>query len=483
MDEAPVLPRRKLRRDDVIDVAVERFDERGRGVARHDGQTVLLRRGIPGDRLRVRITHRRRDVAEGVTLERLEASALGVAAPCPHFGSCGGCTLQHLDYAAQLAGKRRLVEEPLRAAGLLADGVAVEPVAGADDPWRYRNKMEFTFASRRWVDPSEPANAPADFALGQHASGMYGKVVDVTGCAIEDEAADRVLASARELARAHGLAPWDVHAHTGLLRHLVLRTARGREPGAPRELLVNLVTSTDAHELVDPYARALLARHPEITTLVHNVNTKLAATAIGERERVLHGRGFLYERLFDLVFAVSANSFFQTNTAQAERLFAIVREEARLGGTELVHDLYCGTGSIALLLARAAREVVGFEQNPGSVADARRNAALNAIGNARFVEGDVLVEVARTGAGKPDVLVLDPPRAGLHPKVVPHLAALASRRIVYVSCNPASAARDLVPLTASGYAIERVRPVDLFPHTPHVECVVSLVRTAAAGGG
>ena len=504
-------PSRKLRRDDEIEVVVAAFDERGFGVARHEGQTVRLRRASVGDRLRVRVTRRRRDVADAIVLERLERGAHAVEARCAHFGNCGGCTLQDLDYAGQLAGKRQLVDRALRAAGLL-ERVAVEPVVGASDAWRYRNKMEFTFASRRWVDRDEPPDAPADFALGLHASGYFGKVVDVASCAIQSAAADPILATARELARAHGLEPWDVRAHTGLLRYLVVRTsrgaARGRRRGAfePRdsaarapvevgtdareagvgaetpgargatEILVVLVTSTDAHERVDPYLRDLLARHPEITTLVHSVNTRLASTAIGERERVVHGAGFIHEHVGGLDFAISAGSFFQVNPAQAEKLFAIVVEEARLSPDDLVFDLYCGTGSIALSLARRAREVVGFEQVASAIVDARRNAELNAIANARFVEGDVLVEIAREGLGRPDVLVVDPPRAGLHPKVPAHLVALGARRIVYVSCNPVAAARDLAALVGGGYAVLRIRPVDLFPHTPHVECVVSLVR-------
>ena len=254
----------------------------------------------------------------------------------------------------------------------------------------------------------------------------------------------------------------------------MLRCAR-----ASGEILVDLVTSSEAPELIDEYARAVLARHPAITTFVQDVNDRPAQTAQGDplRQRVLHGPGFIVERLLGLSFAISAGSFFQTNSAQAERLFALVREELGARGDELVFDLYCGTGTIALVLAGTVREVVGFELAPSSVADARANAARNGIANARFVEGDVLLSLGREAA-RPDVCVVDPPRAGLHPRLLPVLASLAPRRIVYVSCNPVSGARDARALVAAGYRLARVRPIDLFPHTPHVESVFALERVS-----
>ena len=464
---------RKPRPGDELELSIEAFDERGNGLARARDHLFVVRRAVPGERVRVKALRRRRTRVEAVVLERLDRGPDVVDARCAHAGSCGGCTLQALAYPAQLAGKRRLVREALAAHGL--SRLAVDPVIGAADPWRYRNKMEFGFASRRYVEAHEPPGAEASFALGLHAAGLHQKVVDVRACPIQRDAGDAILASARAIAREHGLAPWDVATHTGLLRHLVVRTARGGE-----QVLVSLVTSADAPLEVERFARALLARHPGLTTLVHGVNSRPAQTAIAERERVLHGPGRLVERLGDLEFAVSAGSFFQTNTAQAERLFEVVREEARLAGGETVFDLYCGAGTIALALARAAAEVVGFEQVSSSVADARANAERNGIANARFVEGDVLAELARDRLPRPDLVVVDPPRAGLHPRVPARIAELAPARVVYVSCNPGALARDLAAFEALGWGAQRVRPVDLFPHTPHVECVAALERAEPA---
>src|SRR5258705_3300114 len=271
--------------------------------------------------------------------------------------------------------------------------------------------MDLALGASRWIHGSESAGAPAGFALGLHGASLFHKVIDVRGCAIQSPAADRILAAAREIAIDLGLAPWDVYAHTGLLRYLVVRVA-----ATTGEILVALVTSADAPEAVERFARALLARDLGITTLVHGVNPRPADTAIAERERVLFGPGWIREELAGVVFALSSSSFFQTNTLAAEELVALVRAEAALSGREIVLDLYCGTGMLALSLARSAREVVGFEISAAAVADARGNAERNGIGNARFHLGDVIDGIAAMPAGaRPDVLLLDPPRAGLHP--------------------------------------------------------------------
>jgi 23S rRNA (uracil1939-C5)-methyltransferase len=462
---------RKPRRGDLLDVRVEGFDARGRACGSSGEFRARLRRGVPGELVRARVIRRRRDLVDAIALERLEASPIAVPARCAHFGACGGCRLQDVAYAAQLEGKRRLVEAALASRGL-AGRAEVEPVRPAPLLYGYRNKMEFSFGSRRWIDPTEPAGATSSFALGLHAAELFDKVVDVRACAIQPPAADAILSAAREIALERALEPWDARAHTGLLRHLVVRTAR-----ATGGILVGIVTSREAEAEIGGFADALLARGLGITTLVHGVNSRPADTAIAERVRVLFGPGFLVEELGGLRFELSYSSFFQTNTAAAEVLVSIVREEASVAATDVVWDLYCGIGMLALSLAGSAREVVGFEVVPSAVADARRNAERNGIPNARFVEGDVVpgLEAAK-GSPPPDLLLLDPPRSGLHPKVFEAIDPLPARRLVYVSCNPAAAARDVERLCASGWRAGRVRPVDLFPHTPHVECVVGLSR-------
>ncbi len=460
---------RKPRRGDVVLVRVDGFDARGSASGTSSDYRVRLRRGLPGDLVRARVIRRRRSRIDALTLERVERSPHEVPAKCAHFGSCGGCALQDLDYARQLEGKHRLVESVVRARPALAD-VAIEPVIPATDRFGYRNKMEFSFGAQRWIEAREPEGAQAGPALGLHAATVYSKVVDVASCAIQSPAGDRVLAAARAIAIARGLSFWDARTHAGLLRHLVLRVARGTG-----EILVGIVTSEDARESVDGMAGDLLARGLGVTTIVHGVNARPADTAAADSVRVLHGPGTIRERLGSLVFSLSLASFFQTNTLGAERLVELVREEARLSGEETVFDLYCGTGALGLSLARSAREVLGFEITPAAVLDARANAAANGIANARFVLGDVVASLADVPE-RPDLVLLDPPRPGLHPRMIPALLALAPPRIVHVACNPAALARDLEALVLGGYRPGPIRPIDLFPHTPHVECVVRLER-------
>ncbi len=312
-----------------------------------------------------------------------------------------------------------------------------------------------------------------DFALGMHSPGWHEKVIDLQHCAIHFEGADGLVATVRELALERGLSPWDTEEHTGLLRYLVLR--KGERTG---DVLVNLVTSEDAREVVDGLAAALLERHPEVTTFVHSINSRPASTAQAEHERVVFGPGVIHEEVGGLRYAISSQSFFQTNTLQAERLFEAIGEEAALDGDGLVFDLYCGAGTIGLALAAGAREIRGYEVVAPAIADARRNAVANGIEHATFIEGDVLQSLSDEGpqSTAPDVAIVDPPRAGLEPRMVPALARLGASRVIYVSCNVDAAARDLPFLRTAGYCLERVRPFDLFPHTPHVEVIFTLVR-------
>ncbi len=469
---------RKPRRGDLLDVDVERIDHRGKGVGRVGPYRVSVGHGLPGARLRVNVSRRRSESIEARVEEVLEPSPLAVEARCTQFGTCGGCSLQDLGYADQLVEKRRLAQR-LLASVPLPDGVEIEAPVACESPWAYRNKMDFTFSSRRWVEEHEPENAEADFALGLHVAGWHGKVLDVRDCLIQSPECGAVLASAREIARAQELAPWDLTEHKGLLRHLVLRKS-----ATCADLLVYLVTSDETPELVQPYADALIAARPEITTLVHGVNSRIASVAVGERDTVLYGPGYLRERLGGVEFRVSATSFFQTNTAQAEKLVEIVREAAAVGPKDVVYDLYCGGGSLGLALARDAREVWGFEVVDSAIDDARQNAAANGVRNAFFVGGDVLQSLhpRHPGATRrpfPDVLVVDPPRAGLHPRVLEVVAGLRPQRLVYVSCNPRAAATDVAGLVEQGMRVQRVQPIDLFPHTPHLEIVFTLVPARA----
>ena len=467
---------RKPRRGDQIEVTVERLDVRGRACASHSDDTgdyrVLLRNGIPGQRARVRVLKRRGHKLDCGVLEVLERAPGEVEPRCRLFGVCGGCSFQNLAYERQLEFKHGMLVEVLAKAEL---HVEVAPVLGAEDPWRYRNKMDFTFSTRRWIEDHEPEGAPQGFGLGLHPSGQFRRVLDIESCVIQSELSDAILCSARRIALEQELEPWSIQEHKGLLRHLVVRHA------STGELLINVVTSTETPELVPPYAAALVAAHPEITTLVQTINERSGQTAVGQHEVVLHGPGTIQETLHGLHFTLSAGSFFQTNSAQAERLLDVILEEAQLQAGDVVHDLYCGAGAIGLACAAHVREVWGFEVVASAVRDGRANAQANGIENIHFIAGDLAHEISNPSAPAPDVCIIDPPRAGLHPKVLGALGDLreaGARRLVYVSCNPRAAAGDVGALVAKGWRLVRVRPVDLFPHTPHVETVLTLERDA-----
>lgn len=464
---------KKPRYGDPLDVRVERLNSDGVAVGRVEldsgAYKVFVERALPGELVRTSVIRRRRAQLDVRTVELLEPSRERVPARCAHFGVCGGCRFQDLAYAAQLRAKRAWVAELFERADVRIE--QLDEVAPCVEPWRYRNKMDFTFGARRWVARDEPPEAEAGFALGLHPREQHSKVLSIEACEIQFAAGDGILRSARELARAHGLSAWDVRSHEGLLRHLVLRTSR-----ASGEILVQLTTSAVARDELAPFVNALLAAHPEISTFVQAVSTRLAAVAGGEQEIVWRGVGTIRERLAGLWFEISAGAFFQTNTAQAERLVEFALEELAPMEHERVLDLYCGAGAFSLPLARRSREVLGVELVEHAVVNARRNAELNGVTNASFVCGDAAQWLGAERCAAFDALLVDPPRAGVHKDALAVLAQARARRLVYVSCNPKSAAHDCSVLAAGGWRVVRLRPVDLFPHTPHIECVLTLER-------
>ncbi|HEY7364819.1 MAG TPA: 23S rRNA (uracil(1939)-C(5))-methyltransferase RlmD [Methylomirabilota bacterium] len=451
----------KPRRGDVIELAIDDLAFGGEAVGRVNGYVVFVRGGVPGDRLRVRVTETRARYARGLVEAVVAPSPHRVAPPCPYFGRCGGCRLQHIAYTSQLAFKEKQVQDCLTRLGA-AGGFELRPILPAPEAYGYRNKMEFTVA---------PGGASA--VIGLHEADRYDVVLDIERCLLQSEVMNTLLDEVRAQVRAHRLSAWEQTSERGLLRFVTLR--EGRRTG---DAMVNLVAAAPDVEALGPIAERLKARVPSTASVVLNVNAKQAAVAVGTEEHVLLGRDHITESLAGLTFQVSASSFFQTNTTQAERLFALVAEACELQGGETVFDLYSGTGAISLLLARRCRHVYGIEVSAAAVSDAIRNARANGIENATFLAGEVrYVLPTLLGDGvRPDVAVADPPRAGFHPKALTALVALAPARIVYVSCNPATLARDVGDLLRHGYRLEWVQPVDMFPQTPHIEAIARLRR-------
>ena len=441
-----------------MDLRIDRMSYGGRGVGRVDGFVVFVSDAAPGDLLRARLVKVKKTFAEAEPVRIDESSPDRVAPRCPHFGPCGGCLWQHLDYAAQLRSKDAIVAESLRHLGGLAE-VPLRPIIPTDEPWYYRNKMEFSF---------QPSGR-----LGLHRRGRWDEIVDLYTCYLQSPRTAEILNDVRGFVRDAGLTCYDPRTHQGLLRHLVIR--EGRHTG---DLLLAVVTSTGDFAEAGALAALLVDRHPELTGFLWAVNPSPGDAVEVHGLHLLHGRPYIHERLRDLTFRLGLQTFFQTNTLQAERMIDLVRDYAAAGPVDHVVDLYCGVGTFALALARTAAQVTGIEVSPASIEAARENAALNGVTNAAFVAADARrFDRALATAPAPDVLVLDPPRAGAGAVVMRAVARSGARRVVYISCNPTTLAPDLRELLAHGYALRVVQPLDLFPQTYHIECVVALDRT------
>lgn len=434
-----------------------------------------------GDRVEAEIFKVKKNYLEAKAKRLLAPSPQRVEARCTHFGVCGGCKWQHLDYAAQLEQKAKQVRDALTHIGMFS-ALEVLPTIGAEEIFHYRNKIEFSFSDQRFVleHERELPEKPIDFALGFHAPRRFDKVVDIDRCYIAPPEMNVALNVVKAFARRSGLEPYSMRTNQGFWRHLCVRKAF-----RTNEVMINLVTSWHEADLMQDLLAELQHALPQaLTTLVNNITTSKSGTSVGEEEKVIFGKGFITEKLRDLSFKISANSFFQTNTAQAERLYEAVLKMAELTPNDVVYDLYCGTGSIALFIAHQCKKVLGIELVASAIQDARDNAVLNGVENCMFHQLD-LKEFRKlapelSAFGLPDVVITDPPRAGMHPDAVSFLLKLSPKRIVYVSCNPASLARDAKLLCVHGnYGLRLVQPIDMFPHTNHIESIAVLEKTSS----
>jgi 23S rRNA (uracil1939-C5)-methyltransferase len=456
-----------------VDLYIEKLAFGGKALGRVDGFVVFVEHAVPGQKVRVRITRKKSRFAEAEVVQLLAQSPAYAPPFCPHFGLCGGCQWQDLAYDEQLHWKKLHVQECLQHLAGLTPGDILPPVASPDQRY-YRNKMEFTFASRAWLPPGDRADGGA-VALGLHVGAAFNRIFNLEHCFLQSPQSTAIVAEVRRWCGQSGLAAYNTHTHRGFWRFLVIREGK-----RTAQTLVHLITTDQGDPAgVEALAAHLAARFPVITSLVHSRRQTKAQVATGESSRTLWGPGYIEERLGDLRLRISADSFLQTNTPAAEGLYNAISRLGEFSAGETVWDLYCGAGSIALHLAPQVRRVVGFELAAAAVNDAYINSRLNGRENCRFLEGDLKALLRETlqagGQPHPDVVVTDPPRAGMHPKVIEALREIAPRRIIYVSCNPATLARDLA-LLQDRYDILTIQPFDLFPHTAHIECVARLDR-------
>ena len=455
---------------EVVDTA-----NKGKAVARtEDGQVIFLNHAVPGDVVDVETYKKRRSFYEGRITKYHRLSGKRVEPECEHFGICGGCKWQNMDYDAQLLYKQKEVENNLKRIGQL-DIPEISAIIPSPDIFFYRNKMEFSFSDNRWLTAAELESGEQidnKNALGFHIPGKWDKILDINKCWLQADPSNRIRNAVKDFANANGLTFFNLKEQQGLLRTLMIRTS------STAEVMVLIQFYED-----DAYAREMLLDHlkaefPEITSLLYVINRKANDTIYDQDVVCYYGRDYILETMEGLSFKINAKSFYQTNSKQALELYRLTREFAALTGNELVYDLYTGTGTIAQFVSKNARHLIGIESVPEAIDAAKENAQLNAIKNVSFFVGDMkhmLNDDFINSQGKPDVVITDPPRDGMHKDVVKQLLKIEPKRIVYVSCNSATQARDLA-LMADKYAVKKVQPVDMFPHTHHVENVVLLEK-------
>lgn len=454
-------------------VAVTGYAAEGKALARIDGKVIFIEGAVPGDVVDVLITKNKKDWAEGKADKIKEYSKDRVAPFCIHFGICGGCKWQMLPYEKQLEYKEQEVRDVFQRIGRLKN-ITVLPILGSEKTIHYRNKLEFTFSNKKYLTGNELKDLGEDQwpggALGYHVPRLYDKILEIKECWLMDGVNNRIRNGMREFSEKNNYSYYDIKEHSGFLRNIIIRNC------TTGELMVNLVFGYEDKEKREAICNYLLQIVPGISTLIYTINPKWNDSLNELTPQTFYGKGYVIENLGDFNFKISPKSFFQTNTKQAEVLYNVAKDFAELTGNEIVYDLYCGTGSIGIFLSRQAKKIIGVEVIEEAIVDAKANAQLNGLSHTSFYPGDV-IEICNDAFfelhGRPDVVIVDPPRVGLHNKLVNKLLEIQSPKMVYVSCNVATQARD-IQLLQEKYLVEKIQPVDMFPHTHHIECVVLL---------
>jgi 23S rRNA (uracil1939-C5)-methyltransferase len=480
-----------VKKGEIVELEIEKYAFEGRGISKVDkgsivpesiGESknkyvVFVDGSYPGDFVKASLTKIKKSYAEARVEEIIKPSNLRIKARCKFFGACGGCKQQDLDYETQVKFKQQQVEEIFNKMGGLKD-FKFEKILTSDKVFFYRNKMEFSFAEKRWLTSAEIESnkiLEKDFALGLHIPRIFDKVINIDECFLQSELSNKILNFTRKFFKERNVSIYSTKTHEGFLRNLVIKHSHHSD-----DLMVNLVTSSENDDLLQNYKEMLLAEIPQITTIVNNINLKKASVAIGDYEKVLYGTGFIYDSIGRYKFRISSNSFFQTNTLQAEKLYQTALDFAEMNGDETVYDLYSGAGTISIFISDHCKEVYAFETVESALRDAEENAKLNNISMVHFIKADLyksfLPIVEDKKLSKPDLIILDPPRSGMHKNTVNDVLNMSPKKIVYVSCNPTTQVRDIKLFAEAGYRLFKIKPVDMFPHTFHIENVALLIK-------
>lgn len=473
-----------IKKGDLITVEVTSLNSEGRGISKTDeGFVIFTEKTLPGDTAQIKIKKKKSNYAEAGLVEIINPSEFRTNTKCSHFGVCGGCKIQNYSYDKQLEFKTNVVKDSLERIGGF-NIPEILPALGSSEVFYYRNKMEFSFSDDEWLEEKDIHSAKENYALGLHVPGFHSKIVNIENCYLQSELSNKILNFTYNFFKEKKISVYSTKTQAGMLRFLIIRQSKNTN-----DLMVNLITFEHDEDLMTEYSAGLKELFPEITTIINSTTQKKAQVAFGENEYILHGNGFIMEILKDSTgkefsFKISPQSFFQTNTLQAENLFRVMTEFGEFGKNDNVLDLYCGTGSVSIILSESVNSVRGVELIQDSISDAEINSDLNSITNCEYICCDIkdFLENPESIRGY-NKLVLDPPRSGLHPKICEILSETEFEKIIYVSCNPHTQARDLKMICGRDkYTIEKIQPVDMFPHTYHIENVVSLKRNNVSQG-
>ncbi len=479
-----------MKKNDIVELKIESYAFEGKGIARINQSelehikndtdkkyVVFVHNSYPGDVVKAKILKLKKSYGEAKTIEVLESGEGRINAKCKHFNICGGCKQQDLDYEYQIKYKQEQVKDIFERLGGFSE-FEINPLVKSEEIYHYRNKMDFSFTPQRWLTNDEikkEGDVDKEFALGFHVPKVFSKVINIEECFLQSDKGTEVLNFTREYFKSRKTSIYSTHTNEGYLRNLVLRESFGFN-----EYMVNLVTFTDEEDIMTEYTKSLVDIFPFVTTVINNINLRKAQIAYGDYEKVYHGEGLIYDKIGNYKFRVSANSFFQTNSLQAEKLYQLVLDFANFNGDEIVYDLYSGASTISIFVSEKVKEVYGFESVRSAVKDGKINCKINTITNVRSFEVDLnkscLSYLDQHKIPKPDVIIADPPRAGMNPKTVNDILRLVPQKIVYVSCNPSTQARDIKLLCEEKYKLIKIQSVDMFPQTYHIENVALLVK-------
>lgn len=475
-----------MKKDDVLELKIESYAYEGRGIAKlvlneeepEKKYIVFVDKTYPGDVVKAIIKKKKSNYAEAILQEIIKPSDLRIEAKCKHFNDCGGCKQQDLNYETQLKFKSEQVVETFQHIGLV-DNFEVENIIPCSQQFYYRNKMEFSAADKRWISKEEfdlkGEVTDRNFALGLHIPRIFDKVLDLDECFLQSETSTKVLNFTRKFFKTRGISAYSTKYQTGYVRNLVIKQAH-----FTIDFMVNLVTSEENDQLMQEYTSEIIKEIPEITTIVNNINQKKSQVAYGDYEKVYFGDGYIHDFIGEYKFRISANSFFQVNTRQAVNLYQTALDYAELTGNEILFDLYSGAGTIAIFMSKFAKKIYTMESSESSIEDAKFNLKVNQIENVFPFTADLnksfLPLIDTENIPIPDIIVTDPPRSGMNPKTIQDILKISPKKIVYISCNPATQARDIKLLVESGYKLVKIKSVDMFPQTFHIENVALLTK-------